>query len=250
MAAVEAAEAELIAFAEDHCFPEADWAEALVEAHQGPYAAVSPWMGAVNPGRVWSASSFFNFLPSHSTERGPRTSLPTHNSCYKKHLLLQFGERLGELLEMETAHLVPSLLSQGWTILHEPRARVWHLNVEKFRSFVLEQFYGGRHYGYLRSADWHVFRRLLYAAGSALIPALRVFRQGPSLVRHVPRQYWAAVLFGFVVNAVGEAWGYLAGLGRTCEARMDLECWRERFLIDNFSLEDFLAGFEQSVTKP
>lgn len=244
MAAVEAAESELVAFAEDHCFPEQGWAKALVDAHAEGHGAVSPWMGSVNPEKIWSTSSFFNFLPSHSLERGPRTSLPTHNSCYKRHLLLQFGERMGELLEMETAHLVPFLLSQGWTVLHEPQARVWHLNIEKFRYFVIEQFYGGRHYGHIRSADWHPVRRLLYAAGSALIPALRVVRQGSSLVSHVPKKFWPAVFFGFLVNALGEAWGYLAGIGRTCEARMDLECWRERFLIDDFSLEGFLADFE------
>ncbi|MCA9781740.1 MAG: hypothetical protein KC800_33710 [Candidatus Eremiobacteraeota bacterium] len=244
MAAIRVAESELIAFAEDHCFPEPGWAEALVEAHKGPYAAVSPWMGSANPHRVWSVASFFNFLPSHSEQRGRRNSLPTHNSCYKKRLLLEFGENLGELLEMETARLVPDLLCRGWTVLHEPNARVWHLNIEKFSTFVCEQFYGGRHYGWIRASNWSMKRKVVYAVGSVLIPALRLVRQGRSLVNFVPRRYWPAVLFGFLVNAGGEAWGYLAGLGRTCEARMDLECWRERFLIDHLSTENLLARFE------
>ena len=240
MLAIDAADSELVAFAEDHCFPEPGWAEALVEAHKEPHAAVSPWMGSVNPNRVWSASSFFNFLPSHSNERGARTSLPTHNSCYKKQVLSQFGDRLGELLEMETAHLVPVLLSQGWTILHEPRARVWHLNIEKFPCFLIEQFYGGRHYGCIRAMEGSLRRRLLYAVGSVLIPALRLVRQGRSLIEYVPRKYWAAVMFGFLVNAFGEAFGYLGGMGRTCEARMELECWRERYLIDQSQLLEFM----------
>jgi hypothetical protein len=41
-AGVRHARAALMALAEDHCFPEPDWAERLIQAHEGPWAAVGP----------------------------------------------------------------------------------------------------------------------------------------------------------------------------------------------------------------
>ena len=230
-AAVKQAEAPIVAFAEDHCYPEPDWAEALLAAHSESHAAVSPWMGSANPENVFSMASFFNFLPSHSQRRGLRSSLPTHNSSYKTEALRLFDDDLGELLEMETAHLVPELLNLGWTVLHEPAARVWHVNVEKVLPFIREQFYGGRHYGAIRSRGWSKLRKLVYGLGSPLIPFLRLYRVGSDIVLHIRPAHRPMVLVGFFINALGEAWGYLAGNGDTSKQRLDLECWRERHTL-------------------
>lgn len=243
--AIRSSDAPVVAFAEDHCFPESGWAEALLEAHKSEHAAVSPWMGAANPKRCWSMASFFNFLPSNSEERELRLSLPTHNASYKKRLLLEFGDHLDELLEMETAKLVPDLLSRGCTILHEPAARVWHVNVETAYAFFLEQFYSGRQYGAIRSLSWPLWRRLVYAGGSVLIPALRLLRQGSDLRNKIEKKHRIAVFTGFLINAAGESWGYLFGLGETSFVRLDLECWRERHILDPFSIFEIVPTLRE-----
>ncbi|MGQ0539084.1 MAG: glycosyltransferase family 2 protein, partial [Gemmatimonadaceae bacterium] len=38
-AGVRAARAPIVALAEDHCFPDPDWAQHLISAHEGPWAA-------------------------------------------------------------------------------------------------------------------------------------------------------------------------------------------------------------------
>ena len=42
------AEAPVVVLTEDHCFPAPGWAEALVEAHKGRWAAVGPVIGLAN----------------------------------------------------------------------------------------------------------------------------------------------------------------------------------------------------------
>src|SRR5437868_5149876 len=41
-AAIRAASGPVVALAEDHAFPEPDWAEVLIRAHRQPWAAVGP----------------------------------------------------------------------------------------------------------------------------------------------------------------------------------------------------------------
>ena len=41
-AGIRRAKAQIVALAEDHCFPDPQWAERLIAAHQGPWAAVGP----------------------------------------------------------------------------------------------------------------------------------------------------------------------------------------------------------------
>jgi Glycosyl transferase family 2 len=52
-AGVYRATAPVIAFVEDHSFPAKGWAEALIRAHQKPWAAVGPMMANANPHSLW-----------------------------------------------------------------------------------------------------------------------------------------------------------------------------------------------------
>ena len=61
-AGVRAAAAPIIAFTEDHCFPEPGWAEALIRAHGEPWAAVGPAVLNANPR---SAVSWANLLTEY-----------------------------------------------------------------------------------------------------------------------------------------------------------------------------------------
>ena len=52
------AHAPIVALAEDHCFPEPGWADALIRAHQGPWAVVGPVVRNANPATIVSWCDF------------------------------------------------------------------------------------------------------------------------------------------------------------------------------------------------
>jgi len=94
------ARARIVAFGEDHCFPEPGWADALLEAHQGPHAVVAPVFLNANPG---STVSWCDFLIGYGAWMAPvagglRPFPPGHNSSYKRDELLAYGDRLEEAL--------------------------------------------------------------------------------------------------------------------------------------------------------
>ena len=91
------ASAPLGVFAGEHSFPAEGWAEALIERHRESHAAVGPVL--VNPNDRM-AISWANFLIEYGPwmapcEGGLRTHLPGNNSCYKRDILISFGDRLG-----------------------------------------------------------------------------------------------------------------------------------------------------------
>ena len=53
-AGIRAARAPVVAFGEEHCFPAPPWAQALIDAHRGDYAAVGPAMHNANPETIVS----------------------------------------------------------------------------------------------------------------------------------------------------------------------------------------------------
>ena len=99
-AGVAAATAPLVAFMEDHSYPEPCWAEALIEAHRrGDFAAVGPVLLNANPG---SAVSWGGFLVYYGPWMAARPQqevrhLPGNQSCYRRDVLLEYGSRLPEM---------------------------------------------------------------------------------------------------------------------------------------------------------
>src|SRR5262245_39100136 len=58
-AGIRAARAPVVAYVEEHSFPEPTWAEALINAHDGPYAAVGSTIGNANPDTLCSWINMF-----------------------------------------------------------------------------------------------------------------------------------------------------------------------------------------------
>jgi hypothetical protein len=223
------AAAPVVAFAEDHCFPEPEWAEALIAAHACGYAAVGPEIVNGNPGTV---VSWCDFLIGYGPWMSPSPSgeapfLPGHNSSYKRDLLLEYGDRLEEMLAAETV-LHYHLVSRGHRLYLESRARASHLNFARWRIWLRVQFHQGRVFGGSRAAEWGHGRRLLYAAASPLIPLVRLVRISRQLLlpnrprRMLPRLLPALIL-GLLTDGVGQFMGYLAGPGRSRELIAPLE---------------------------
>lgn len=222
-AGVRHARGRIVALTEDHCFPEPDWAQALIAAHAGDASVVGPVVRNANPRTKVSEA---DFLIGYGPWMEPMPAqcmdfLPGHNSSYKRDELLALGGRLERLLEAETVlHLAWS--AEGRRLVVEPRARVRHVNYSRWRSWVPVQVLAGRLFGGMRAATWPRRRRMVYAAASPLIPAVRFYRivraflePGRSLRRLL--RALPALGPGLVLDGIGQGWGYLLGPGDAME---------------------------------
>lgn len=231
------ATAPVIAFIEDHCYPEPDWAAALIAAHRGPWAAVGYAFKNANPETYMARACMLNDYGMwlYPTSNGERQVLPGQNISYKRDLLCKFGERL-ELLLTPDFNLQQVLIKQGWAMYVEGRAVVAHENFNSLAKLMrAHHAYARLLAGHRTSTDaWSVVKRILYGVavlpGAPVITAYRLIRSmgagGPqwfevvvSLPVYTVTRLWAAV---------GESLGTLAGAGKAAAILHDLEIDSER----------------------
>jgi len=229
------AQAPLAVFCEDHCFPDPGWAAALVQAHEGPWAAVAPLMRNSNPARAVSRAVMgveYGMFCDPS-QAGVRDYLPGHNSCYKKQALLEFSHRFDSLQDTEyLLHL--EMRQAGWELFQCAEARTAHTNIALLRPALISCFHSGRCFAASRAGDWPFLKRIVFALGSPLLPFLR-HRRHLNFLKHskdrekTPTFLPLPFLF-FAVDAVGQMLGNLAGRGSSYVRLCDLEFQRYRFL--------------------
>lgn len=238
LAGIREAHAPLVAFGETHSYQEQGWARAVVEAHRRPWGAVGPSVTNANPAKAISwANLFLDYGEWLELDEGREADqLPGHNSCYKRELLLEYGDELERLLEAELV-LQEDLRRQGHRLWLEPRARLAHLNVSRVSEWLAERFWTGRFFAAARSHGWPLGKRLVYVLGSPLIPVVRARRLAPvrrrcARRRPLPRFLWPALGLALVVSALGELVGYLLGPGGSKAELTRIELYRERYVTD------------------
>jgi hypothetical protein len=235
---IRAATAPIVAMIEDHSYPEPEWAESFLRAHDGPWTAVGPAVANANPDYV---ASWVNYVLAYAIfapplPAGERDLLPWHNSAYKRDALAPFADRLGTLLEWE-GWLQEELRASGHTMYLEPSARTHHANVSRGWSTVGLNVQRGRILGAQRAAreKWPYWRRLLQAAAFPLFPLLQIRYLLPSMRKMSipaalrPRVY-ASLGATLGVLAAAEAWGLLRGEGDAISRIEDYELHRTRHL--------------------
>jgi GT2 family glycosyltransferase len=237
-AGVRAATAPIVVFAEDHCYPAAGWAEALIAAHEKPWAAVGPSIGNANP---QSLVSWTNLLIAYGRWLEPMTSqviddVPGHNSSYKRDLLLAIGPELDAMLTREGS-LHERLRAQGHQLYLESAAKAYHLNPTLPMAWLKLRFNAGRLFAAMRSRSWSAPRRAVYIAGSPLIPLTRL----PQLLRIIRRSgrqgalmpaILPVMLLALMLHTLGEVAGYVLGEGDTREQLANFEFDRLRQLSE------------------
>lgn len=229
-AAVRAAKGPIIAMIENHAFPDPQWAEILIEDHQGPWAGVCPVVEIFNPQTVVSRTER---LIDYGTwiARAEATEierLPWHNSSYKRDLVMQFDDELETILEPED-HLQDRLRAQGHRFYLDPRARIRHVSDSTLSSAFSAMFGRGRLFAASRSRDWNFARKLTYVLASPVFPFIRLYLLRDNIARFrtqypiYPIMPMTLLLMGVI--ALGECAGYLAGEGNsfTWMARHELE---------------------------
>ena len=231
--------APIVAFGEDHCWPEPNWAAALIEAHKQPWAGVGPIMSNGNPNSVVSWASFLlNFgAVAECVISEMRPHIPTHNSSYKTSLLLAYGDKLGSMLEVEGL-MQKDMVASGRKMFLQCEARCAHINVSFFLSFVWEQFWGALLFWSTRVEQerWSLLRRCAWSAatpGLTLLRFQRALRNARRAHFPLPRIPWLLCLLfaGTVSLGLGACAGILMGRSqRSAAARVSLEFHRCRFL--------------------
>jgi hypothetical protein len=238
-AAVSHATAPVIAFAEDHSFPEPDWGAALLEGHSMGYAGVAPQMKNANPASSLSwAAMFLHFGGAVDPDGPSEPDYPSasHNMSYRRDVLTEIGAPLGRLMLAEL-FLHEELTRRGHRMRLHPTAVTRHVNMSRLRPALGHAWAGGRLYGGLRQAfgGWSIARRIVYAGGSPLVPALRLRRVIPEMRRSAVGQAalgraLPAMVLILMVHAAGEAAGYLFGVGDSATGYSAFETRRYRYV--------------------
>jgi hypothetical protein len=217
-----AAAAPVVAFIEDHCAPQAGWAEALIETHCEPWAAVGYAFVPANSTRWRSRATLiaeYGFW-AHPVNGGRADILPGNNISYKRELLLSLGDELDRTLDVDD-NLHRRFAAQGLESGVSAGACVAHQELAGLRPTAKANFDYGRMLAAARSSaeGWGLPRRLLYAVAVPLgAPAARALRLVESLrgrpalwgqtVAAVP-----AIAAIWIANAIGQAAGCLFGTG-------------------------------------
>ena len=230
-AGIRHASAELVGFAETHCYPAREWAESLVRTHRANWAVVGPELQNENPQTAISrACMLVDYgLWTAPAEPGEVDHVAGHNSSYKRSVLLAHGDRLETVLQAET--LFHWELRRGGERLYlQPEARLRHRNMTLLRPALDSQYQNGRSFAGNRALAWGPLRRAGYALGTVLLPALRMWRMlrrsAPDMTGRVP----PLVLAMLIAASLGELVGYLLGPGRSMNRLSAYELQRDRWV--------------------
>jgi hypothetical protein len=246
-AGVRVARAPVVVLAEDHAYPDPDWAGALIEAHAQDWVAVGPAVRNGNPRtRISRADVLIGYGPWLEPVAGGEVDfLPGHNTSYKRSLLLEYGTDLDSLMEAETI-LHWNLRAAGHRLRLEPRARIAHLNIAQLGAFTQIHFNGGRIFATTRARHrhWSVLNRWCFAAGTPLVPLIRLWR----IVRNHLRASLSVLpilAYGLTVDALGQFCGCLLGAGEARAKLVRYEFDRVRYIESDWDA----AGVFSSDTR-
>jgi hypothetical protein len=220
-AAVQATRAPLVVFAETHSYPRPGYVDALIRAHrEDRRAVVGPSMANANGDTLVSWVGLFMDYGAWvaNDRRGLAKDVPGLNSAYKREALIEFGDDLAEQLRASRL-MHEELRRRGYELYLEPDAVCDHLNSSRLLWSVAEHFQSGRKFAGQRARRWRRGRRLLFAGGSPLIPAVRLRRILRDVRRSGHRELLPRMLpsltLVLVASAIGELVGYVSGPGRS-----------------------------------
>jgi hypothetical protein len=221
----------VVAFVEEHCFTDPGWAEALIEAHEGPWATVGFGFRNANPETYVSRAAMLTDygLWLEPVQRGPMQNLPGNNVSYKREAFLSLGDRLEAAYASDfVAH--EAFRERGLPMFLEPRATAAHMNFTTVWETGLTNYIWCRAMAARRAdaARWSPLRRILQGLVTpASAPAFRTVRLLRTLGARRP--LWKDFALGLPVflavgvwAGLGEATGYLAGSG---DSEAQLKRW-------------------------
>lgn len=216
----EKASAPIIAFSENHCFPDADWAERLLSHFGDPaISGVAPVVGNGNPGWGLSWACYATGYANYATDAVKDVEImPRHNSAYRGDELRKRANRLEDLLRDEGA-FQREILDDGGRLIMVPDARSWHLNEGTWYLTLGLNYANGCSYGASQASRFGLPERIARALAFPLA-AIPVYRSNMRRLdsvggrKHMNAELRLGLIAMSLAHAAGEAVAYLGGAPR------------------------------------
>jgi len=219
-AGVRRAAADYVILAEDHCLPDPDCVEQMLQRLDEGWDGVGPALRAGHfKGAIAPASFLIGYGQWMLPPGGKVEHLPGHNPALRRQPLIDMGAELEEEL-FQSFFLMRRLRLAGLRFYVEPRARMRHFDSPSLRRSIEIFFTVGKGSGAVRLKNASVAGRLLYGIATPLTAA-RHFGRGfihyaraGRRAKLGPQTLVATAFFG-CVWAIGEtagAWSGIAGV--------------------------------------
>jgi len=225
-AGIRTATAPFVFVGETHSFPEPTFAEVLLAAFDGPWSSITPAFGNANPESLVSWAAFLSDYGRWAEGLAARElpEAPVYNAAYQRLILTGLGNKLERAL-CQDDELWILLRERGHRAYFEPRARIDHANVARAREWIRQRFLTGLLIASRRVRRWSWARRVLYAGGAFLIPAILLSRTLPGAwkMARLGRLPWVAIAVlaaGELIKTAGEFAAYIGFSGDDAERAM------------------------------
>lgn len=178
---VRSAKAPVVALLEEHCVAQPGWAETMIRANEGPWAAVGCDFVCANPDSGSTNQTFrltYGAYIHQEQERGPVRFVAGQNSTFKRDILLQYDNDL-ESLMMADLVLQWKMMEDGHQLFYEPDAKIAHRNENTVRSLCGGAFYWNWCFANIRARvfHWGFAHKALIVLLSPLIPWVRLAKK-------------------------------------------------------------------------
>jgi len=214
------ASGDYIVLAEDHCLPDPDWTEAILDRLEEGWDGVGP---ALRPGNRTSCWTEGSFLIGYGEWIAPVAGGATRvlcgwNGTIRTRLLRELESELADQLLLG-AFLVRRLQQQGHRFYLEDRARMRHFDPPGWTYELSLLFLVGLGFGAMRTRHWTLPARLLYPLAAPAVAflhwkrALVNYRRAGSRAGLRPTACSAALALA-AAWGLGEAIGALMGVNR------------------------------------
>src|SRR5262245_52135484 len=206
----------IIALLEDHGTPSPDWCTAVLQAHQGPYAAIG---GAVENGvdRLLNWAVYYCDFGRYQNPvpAGPAEFLSDSNVSYKREALESVKALWFDAFHETSVHW--ELRRQGAMLRLEPRMVVYQTRrTLRLLPALHERYVWGRSFAGTRASETTMARRIVYASLSFLLPVVlswRIVLQSLHRGRYLSRLLLSLPLIVSLetIWSLGEFVGYVTG---------------------------------------
>ncbi len=221
---VRQARAPIVAFLEEHAWAFPGWAEGIVKAHQEPWAAVGVEFHVGNTGLGLADAASLSYYPLWSPPAvgGESESLPSHDTTYKRDILLSYGDQL-EMLIFPEVLLHWKLRQDGYILWIDPDIKIKHYYETELGVILRGCFIAGRVFIVHRPLifHWPWWKRIARFVISPLLPFRRLWQiyqivrtKRPDRLAMFWRSIFALLLF-FGAGVAGEMVGTLFGKGNS-----------------------------------
>ena len=229
---VKMAQGAVVAFIEDHCVVQNDWAKRVFDACTKGWDVVTYAFKNGSPNTYCYRSTFLAEygLFAHPTKSRELNFCPDGNVAYNKEKLLPSLKKMN-IERKGIAALSWLLKKERFTMYLESKAVVFHRSFEKMYDLFRVHFILSRIFGQNRVIDgcWGWKRRIAYALAIPLfLPYLQIFRVLKAMGLKHPHRRNLFIGLPFILAltqfaAIGEGIGYVLKNKDSMETLMDLE---------------------------